>query len=303
MNPQKPLASVDQAWPMVAVGLGAAFIGLAPIGVRESELGPQATAAWRFGIAAVVLAAAWLVMRNRPGAPATRFGGRFKLLAVAGVCLGIDIGLWHESLHLTTVANATLLSNMTPVIAVLVGWLVFKERVGWGFAAGAGIALTGAVLLTLGRLSTDPTARASHLWGDALALATAVFYAGYLILLSRARQQAEVIAAMLITTIAAFLVTLVLTLVKGEAVWPTTAYGWAVLVGLGTVVHVGGQGLIALGLGRLPITLSTVLLWIQPVAAAMLGWALYQEALGPVALAGAAMVLCGIWVVQRSRAR
>jgi drug/metabolite transporter (DMT)-like permease len=66
-------------------------------------------------------------------------------------------------------------------------------------------------------------------------------------------------------------------------------------------VHTAGQGLIAYGVGQLPIAISTVLLWVQPVAAAALGWVLFGEALGPIALAGAALVLGGVWIVQRGR--
>ena len=60
--------------------------------------------------------------------------------------------------------------------------------------------------------------------------------------------------------------------------------------------------LIAYGVARLPIAVSTVLLWTQPLVAAALSWALFGEALGPLAFVGAALVLAGIYVVQRARA-
>ncbi|MGE3867517.1 MAG: EamA family transporter, partial [Hyphomonadaceae bacterium] len=64
------------------------------------------------------------------------------------------------------------------------------------------------------------------------------------------------------------------------------------------ILQVGGQGLIAVGLGRLPIALSTVLLWLQPLAAAALSWILFGEALAPLGIAGAALILLGVWIVQ-----
>ena len=88
----------------------------------------------------------------------------------------------------------------------------------------------------------------------------------------------------------------------GEALLPRTALGWANLIGLGLVVQVGGQGLIAYGVGRLPIVASTVLLWMQPLVAAVLSWILFDETLGALALLGAALILGGIYVVQRYRA-
>jgi drug/metabolite transporter (DMT)-like permease len=102
-------------------------------------------------------------------------------------------------------------------------------------------------------------------------------------------------------TLSSAFVALLLSLGFHEALLPHTLTGWLMLIGLGLVVHVGGQGLIAFGVGRLPIVASTVLLWMQPLVAAALSWIMFGEALGPLALAGAALVLAGIYVVQRTR--
>jgi drug/metabolite transporter (DMT)-like permease len=67
------------------------------------------------------------------------------------------------------------------------------------------------------------------------------------------------------------------------------------------LVQAGGQGLIAYGVARLPIVVSTVLLWAQPLAAAALSWVMFNERLGATALVGAMLVLAGLFVVQRAR--
>jgi drug/metabolite transporter (DMT)-like permease len=41
---------------------------------------------------------------------------------------------------------------------------------------------------------------------------------------------------------------------------------------------------------------------VQPVAAAALSWVLFGESLGPLAFAGAGLVLGGVFMVQRARA-
>lgn len=284
----------ERFWAAACVAGGAALIAFAPIGLRLSELGPQATAFWRMVFALPLLAIAFTVAPSKPG------GKDVSVLAAAGVCFAFDVALYHAALMSTTVVNATLLSNMTPIFAAVSGWLLFKERIGAGFATGAAVAIAGAMMLAIAR------ARAGHggdagVTGDALALASAIFYAGYLIILNVVRKRVGVRAAMFFTTLASAAVLFAITLALGEDFWPETAKGWAVLVGLGVVVHVGGQGLIAAGLGRLPIALSTVLLWIQPVSAAAISWVLFGEALGPMAIAGAALVLGGVFIVQRAR--
>jgi drug/metabolite transporter (DMT)-like permease len=47
--------------------------------------------------------------------------------------------------------------------------------------------------------------------------------------------------------------------------------------------------------------MSTIMLWMQPVTAAVWSWVLFGETLGPLGLAGAALVLGGIYMVQRAR--
>ena len=279
---------------IASVALGAGLLGFAPIGMRLSELGPQATAFWRFAFALPLLAA---LFAFRPELPVRRV----PILLIAGFCFGLDIAFWHAALGLTTVVNATLASNMTPIIAAAAGWLLFRERVTGAYLVGAGIALCGAVMLSYARAASgEETVRGdAGLLGDVLGLVAAVWYAAYLIILRRERANATTFAVMLVTTFAAALFALCATLAMGEPLLPETWRGWIVLIGLGIVVHVGGQGLIASGLGGLPIALSTILLWVQPVAAAGLSWLLFGEALTPVAFAGAALVLAGVYLVQR----
>lgn len=284
----------EQARAILAVAGGAAILGLAPVGLRLSELGPQATAFWRFMFAMPVLAIA--VAMLRPAAAARR---DVRLLLFAGVLFGLDIALWHAALGLTTVANATLFSNMTPVIAAAAGWLLFGERLKPSWFVGAGLAVLGAFALSWSR------ARGGQglLVGDLLAVASMVWYAAYLVTMRGARSRVSAVAAMALTTITAALTAAVATAAVGEPfVTPDMTWRtWAICAGLGVVVHAGGQGFIAWGLGKLPIALSTVLLFVQPVAAAVLGWALFDEPLGPAGLAGAAAILAGVYVVQRGR--
>jgi drug/metabolite transporter (DMT)-like permease len=275
---------------------GAVLIGLAPIAVRLSDLGPAATNLWRF-IFALPILAAWAAQAP---APSRR---DLAWLLGAGVLFGVELNLWAFALMQTTIANATLLTNMTPVFAAAFGWFAFKERLGWGALGGGAIALGGAVILTLARAhaSVGPSTVEAGWIGDALALTAALGYAGYFLILRAIGDRVSVGAVMLWASLTGAAFTLALCLVTREPLLPHSWQGWTLLVGLGVVVQVGGQGLIAYGVGRLPIVVSTVLLWTQPVAAAALSWIMFDEALGPAALFGGALVLAGIYIVQRGR--
>lgn len=292
----------DEAGRVKAVAAamgGAALLGLSPIGVRLSELGPQATNLWRFVLALPILAA-WAIATGRP-IPPTRQGG---WLLFAGLLFGIELSLWAAALSHTTVANATLLSNMTPIFAAAFGWFVFKERLKAEIYWGGAAALAGALVLSIARAraGVGPASSAAEgLMGDALGFSAAIGYAGYLLIVRSLAGQVSTGAVMFWASLSAAVYALGLSLLFGEQLLPTTWRGWAVLAMLGIVVQAAAQGLIAYGVARLPIVVSTILLWMQPLSAAVISWVLFGERLGPLALAGAALILFGVFVVQRAR--
>ena len=283
---------------MLALVGGAIAIGFAPVFVRWSEVGPNATAFWRLALS---LAPLWLLCQGTGGALVPRESRR--LLAFAGLCFALDLCLWHASIALTSVANSTLLANLTPIVVVLFYWLVMRQRPTPRFALGAALALAGAAGLALG---AGPPARiagsagsGSELLGDLYGIATAFAYAGYLLAVGRARDTIGGFQVMLASTAVAAVITAAVALASGEALWPGTAAGWAVLAGLALLVHVVGQGGIAWALGRLPAPLSSVVILIQPVVAAGLGWWWLGEALGPLDVACAVLVLAGVLIARR----
>jgi drug/metabolite transporter (DMT)-like permease len=137
--------------------------------------------------------------------------------------------------------------------------------------------------------------------GDTLAFSGAVLYAGYLMIVRSLGKSVSVGAVMFWATLAAAGVSAAASIALCEVMLPRSAAGWAMLIGLGVVVQVGGQGLIAYGVGRVPLVVSTVLLWMQPLVAAALSWIMFGEALGVRAFVGAALILAGIYAVQRAR--
>ena len=278
---------------MLALVGGAVAIGFAPIFVRWSEVGPNATAFWRLLLA---IPALWL-LAGRP-APDQVAAGQPGVLALAGLCFALDLSFWHASIGLTTVANATLLANLTPVIVVLWYWRVRRQPPTPRFLAGALLALAGAAGLAAASQGGARPAGGAGV-GDLLGVLTAFAYAGYLLAVERARGRAAGFTVMLASTVVAALLTGAVALALGEIWWPASGRGWLVLAGLALLVHVVGQGGIVWAVGRLPAPLSSVVILIQPVVAAGLGWLWLGEALGPASIASGALVLAGVLIARR----
>ena len=104
---------------------------------------------------------------------------------------------------------------------------------------------------------------------------------------------------MAITTTVTALLLLPVALASGEAFLPQSARGWLTLVALAWISHCAGQGLIAFSLAHLPAAFSSVGLLFQPVMAALFAWLLLAEALVPLEMMGAAVVLAGIYLARR----
>ena len=78
------------------------------------------------------------------------------------------------------------------------------------------------------------------------------------------------------------------------------------MIGLGVLAHACGQGLIVWGLAHLPAAFASLSLLVAPVSAAALAWLVLAEPLGPLQIAGMALVLAGVqlaWRVHGTQSR
>ncbi|HEY0847676.1 MAG TPA: DMT family transporter [Noviherbaspirillum sp.] len=284
------------ALAFAALLLGGIAIGFAGIFMRLSDVNPLASAFWRMALAAPFLWAWALAVRKQDEASKKRTDFTMALV-LAGIYFAGDMGIWHLSLHYTTVANATLLSNFAPIFIALWMWFAHRVRFAPVFIVGMVVALVGAVMLV--GPNTSGADGNSKLLGDGLGLASAVFYAAYQLVIKGARSQYSTARLMAWSTTVTGLALLPFALMSPGAFWPEQAAGWLPLLALALVAQIGGQTVIAYALAHLPASLSSVSLLIQPLTAAIAAWLLFQEAIGPLQMVGGALLLWGIYLSKR----
>ena len=278
----------DRGKALAMLLLGACVIGVGPVLVRLSETGPAAAGFWRLVFALPLLA----VMAQKAGGGI----GKAPMAAVlAGVAFALDLGFWHYGIAYTSVAKATVLSNLTPVLVTAFAWIFLKQRPRRLFLLAVAFAVAGAwtMALTKGAGSTG----VNPPLGDALSAATAVWYSIYFLVVSNARQSMSATRIMFWSTLVGAPLLLLAAVGLGEQIIPAGLGGWAACAGLG-LMHVAGQGSIAWALGRLPAATASVVVLIQPVVAAALGWVLFNELLGTWPAVGAAVALAGVVLAQ-----
>jgi drug/metabolite transporter (DMT)-like permease len=262
-----------------------------------SELGPAATAFYRllFSLPVVYV---WMEMERRTD-PSTRGPANrsdYGMLALAGCFFAGDLAVWHWSIRLTSVANATLLANFAPIFVSLGAYVLFGSQYSKAFIAGMVIAIAGVCMLLGDSLAYNH----GHLLGDVFGITTALFYAGYLLTVSRLRSRFSTAIIMTWGGASSTAVLLVITLASGESLWAATLHGWLILAGLALISQVAGQGLIAYALAHLSAAFGSVGLLLQPVLASIFAWVLLHENLGMLQLAGGVIVLYGVYLARIS---
>jgi drug/metabolite transporter (DMT)-like permease len=286
-----------RALALIALFAGATAIASSALFVKVSETGPVSTAFWRVFLALPVLWA-WALAGGWAVHVANYRGGR-GLMWAAGLFFVGDLAVWHFSILLTSVTNATLLANLAPIFVTLAAWLLFRQTPTGLFLTGLAFALAGMALL----IGSDFQLAGSALLGNILGVVTAMFYAGYQMVVTRLRAGVSTASIMAWSSAITTLVLLPLALASGEHFWPVSAMGWIKLSGLALVSQVAGQSLIAYAMAHLPATMSSVGLLLQPVIAALLAAVLLGEALQALQIAGGVMMLAGIGIAHQGRRR
>ena len=276
-----------------ALALAISGIAWSAVLVRWAGIPGPASAFYRVLIAAIVLVP-WR-MTHRGGRGITR---RTVWLALgAGAFFGLDLALYNTAVMRTAAATASFLGNAAPVFVGIGAWLVFGRRPAAAFWTGLALAMAGGAIMILAhaRQSSgvgDPA-------GDLLATAAAVFFAGYLLAAERLRSEMDTLTFNTLAIGGSVAILLALCLIAGVPLGGYSTRTWAALAGLGLVSQLGAYYALVYALGHLPATITSVGLLTQLPLTALLAAVLLHEPITGAQIIGGALVLAGVYVVNR----
>jgi len=269
--------------------MGALAMGASPVFVRLSEVGPFASAFWRVCLGLPVLYL-WALFETRRAGRTIRWQLDLPVL-LAGLFFAGDLIFWHLAILNTTMANATLMATLAPVWVVLFSRVAIGEEVSKNAFFGLAICLLGAAMLVGSSFRLAP----DRILGDVYGFITSIFFGLYFLAIRVARRKRKAGELTMLSTIITAAILLVFALLSGNKMLPDTYQGALSLVTLGVFSHAGGQGLLAISLGALSAAFSSLVIFVEAVAAAILGWAVFGEKLGPLQLLGGLLILFGVW--------
>ena len=261
---------------LLAVSHGAIF-------ARLADAAPLAIAAWRLGIACLVV----LPVAAAAG-PAGLPRRAIALAAAAGALLALHFATWIASLAYTTIARSVLLVSTAPI------WVaVIEAALGRGLPTRAMLLALAAAVAGVGIVGSEGLGGPAST-GDLLAVAGAIAMAGYL-LLSREAQAALPFRAYLGVAygMAAGLLWIAV-LASGTTALGFTSVTWWALAGMALVSQLVGHGGYNWALRHLAPLFVAIVLIGEPVLASLLGWWLLGEEPGWRTAAGGLLILAGI---------
>jgi len=243
---------------------------------------------WRSLWAAAFLFAFMLWRDGWRGTMALLAGMRLPSYLVA-LCFAIASTSFIVALSHTTVANILLMQAGVPLIAALLAWALFGERVSRSTALAIAMVIAGVAVM----VSQSLTGKISPI-GDALALVISLAFA-IATVITRRFAHVQMVPAVFLGISIAGLVGFVNA--GSVAVTPTEM---AILIGFGAINLGAGLAMFVTGARVVPAALTALIGTGEPVLGPIWVWLFHGEVPSMATLIGGAIVMAAlVWHISR----
>lgn len=256
-------------------------------------MGGVAIGAYRFMIYGLVVAVLMSVRRR----PLTWRAMRASF--AGGMALGLDVAFFFSAVKETTIANATVIGALQPIVVAVIAARWFGERIQRRDAFLGALALAGVVVVIAGARNNG---EASAL-GDLFALGALFSWSAYFVFSKRAK---GVITPNEYTVGAALwcgVFNIPVALAFGQSLsWPD-GESWAGLLVLAFGAGLLGHSLMNWSIQQIPLWLGSTFTLLIPVVSAAAAWIALDESLTPVQISAMVLVLATLAGIVRNQGR
>jgi drug/metabolite transporter (DMT)-like permease len=297
MTSSKETSADSQLRGKLLVGAAGLIFGTIGVFVEEAQQDPLTTVWFRcaFGALALLL---WSWWRGTSSQLCLQ-GSAWRVVLITGCLVVVMWSLFFASITRTSIAVATVVFHIQPLLVMTLGAWWLKEKVTavqWSMSL---LALMGLVLATglFGSTQATVASSSSYLIGLAFCVGGALAYA-IVTLIAKANRSVTPFALVTWQCIVGTVLLAWWPWVHGWSVH-STSLGW--LAGLG-VIHTGlAYLLVYTGMAKLSTGKIAALQFVYPATAVLVDWLVYGRTLSAVQLIGVAMMAVAIVVVSRAR--
>lgn len=283
------------------------LFGTAAVLIRSIEdLGAFSIAFWRLIIACAVLAIVLIFLKEPFSFRLIR--GNLKELFILSFFLGLHFAFFALAVMDTTILNATVLVNTSPIFSMLVSGLFFKLKPSRVAVVGLAISFIGVCVIAYAETSGAggslyQAGHGSSVKGDLEAILAAAVEAFYLNYGRKLRSKMNLLSIMIPLYLLTAVVVGFLSIPSAGMVFmlPTRIDTVVALIGLGVLPTAIAHTLYFSSLSNLKPFETATLALLEPIGATILGISIFQEVPAPLFAVGAALTLIGILFVVRNR--
>ncbi|MEM0079391.1 MAG: DMT family transporter [Nitrososphaerota archaeon] len=274
-------------------GLAGFFFGTSAIFIRYLPyMDSFMIGFYRLVIASLILTFFGIFFLREDLLKAFKMGG-FRLI-VLGFVIGLHFVTYIDSVKNTTVMNATVITNTTPIFAIIFSVIFYKHIPSLKSIMGIISSTIGIIII----FSTSLTFT-SNILGDFEALLAAIFWAVYLIYGKSLRSIANPFATMILVYVSSSLLLYVFGFLFGSPRLFTLSELPPIL-GLAILPTTLGHTLSFSSLKGLQPYQTAILSLLEPIVSTILAIPLFGEIPTAVAVIGSILVFAGIYLTVSS---
>jgi drug/metabolite transporter (DMT)-like permease len=284
--------------PYVTLSLGILFLSFSPLFTHWADAPGIVTSFYRMLIALLVLMPFFKKIF-----PSQTIKGEARLTwhqilipVLAGVFSGIDHALWGTALKETSVANATLLNYISPLWVSLIAIFVLKEKYKTYYWLGLVLVLLGSISV----LNIFNTTMTFNFWGEGFAVISSFFYAGYFLFTQKGRTFLTTLQQLLISLLSCCLTLGLIIIVLQLSVIGYSQTTFLIFFLSAILSQLLGYFSLTHSLGKIPASIVSPSLSLQPVITALLAIPFASQNLAAHQIIGGALVLVGIITINKS---
>lgn len=199
-----------------------------------------------------------------------------------GLCFLADIILFFSAVQETSVANATVIGALQPVLVLLVAAPLFGERSRLVDLVWGAVAIGGAAVVVLGGDAGGANSR----FGDLLAVGALVVWTGYFITSKQARRGLSSFEYLVGLSIVSAVGVLPFPWLFGQSLHVPQTDGWVILVLVAVLNGALGHFLMNWSHNHVPLLVVSMLTLGIPVVAAAVAAAFIDEPLNALQIGG-----------------
>ena len=283
--------------PLGALSIGVVAVSTGAIFVRVAEAPALVTAAYRVGIASLILLPlVWFKAREEIFAIKAK---DLVLVILAGAFLALHFATWIASLDYTSVANSVILVNTNPVWVGLLTPLLSHDRIRVATIGCILLSVVGAAIIGWGDFATGGRA----LWGDALALMGSIFAAIYLLIGRNLRRRVSLLAYIFLCYGSAAVFLWGAVAVNSQPVTGFSGATWGAFCGMALFSQLVGHTSYNWALKWIRTSTVAVSLLGEPIGASLLAYLIFEEALTGAMAFGGGLILMAIYLVARDEGK